>query len=210
MLRTETVTPDTLELLKQLMQDEHLKDFILVGGTALSLQIGHRISIDLDLFSLSPFDEQDLAQYLETNYQLQLDNLQKNTIKGQIKGVKVDFITHAYPYVQEPALTDGIWLSSIKDIAAMKLNAIAGNGTRIKDFIDIAFLSTFLSLNQMLEAYNTKYSTRNPFIPLKALSWFQDINFGEPVQLVTGMLDWPKVEKRILAMIAEPDKVFAS
>ncbi len=134
MLRTETVTSHTLELLKLLMQDERLKDFILVGGTALSLQIGHRISIDLDLFSLKPFDEQDLAQYLETNYRLQLDYLQKNTIKGQIEGVKVDLITHAYPYVQEPALTDGVRLASVDDIAAMKLNVIAGNGTRIKDY----------------------------------------------------------------------------
>lgn len=57
MLHTETISAATLELLTQLMLDNNLKDFILVGGTSLSLQLGHRISIDLDLFSVSAFNE---------------------------------------------------------------------------------------------------------------------------------------------------------
>jgi hypothetical protein len=86
-------------------------------------------------------------------------------------------------------------MASLEDIAAMKLNAIAGNGTRVKDFVDIAYLSEVLSLNQMLEAYSKKYSTRNPFIPLKALSYFNDINYDEPVHLTTGKLQWSVIEK---------------
>ncbi len=51
MLHTETVAPETLELLSRLMQDSFFNNFVLVGGTAISLHLGHRISVDLDLFS---------------------------------------------------------------------------------------------------------------------------------------------------------------
>jgi predicted nucleotidyltransferase component of viral defense system len=208
MLQKETVAPNTLELLKLLMQDDHLKDFILVGGTALSLQLRHRISIDLDFFSQLSFDEQSLSQYLEKEKGLQLDFLHKNTVKGQIAGIKLDFITHPYPSVREPLLIDNIRMASLEDIAAMKLNAIAGNGTRLKDFIDIAFLSGKLTLQQMLEAYAVKYGMRNPFIPLKALSYFNDINQAEPVNLITGKLQWSIIEKRIKEMINSPGNIF--
>lgn len=70
MLHKETVDAGTLDLIKRLMGDTELKDFFLVGGTALSLQIGHRISIDIDLFSEKEFDTSRLKKYLEDNYQL--------------------------------------------------------------------------------------------------------------------------------------------
>jgi hypothetical protein len=68
MLRTETVERDTLELLKTLMQDEKLEQFNLVGGTALALYMGHRKSIDLDLFSLQEFDMSELEEHLINTY----------------------------------------------------------------------------------------------------------------------------------------------
>ncbi len=55
-------------------------------------------------------------------------------------------------------------LASLEDIAAMKLNAIVSNGTRLKDFIDITYLSCYLSLKEMLDAYETKYIVRNPLV----------------------------------------------
>jgi len=73
MLRKETIEPGTLELLKELMQDIHLSDFFLVGGTALSLLIGHRTSIDIDLFSVDSFDENKILIYLEQEKGLQLN-----------------------------------------------------------------------------------------------------------------------------------------
>lgn len=98
MLRKETVDAGTLELLSMLMQDNRLNDFFLVGGTALALQLGHRKSIDLDLFSLHSFNESELSLHLETSKKFKLDFISKNTIKGEIK---VDFITHAYPVVKQ-------------------------------------------------------------------------------------------------------------
>jgi len=64
MLHTETVAPKTLELLNKLMNDTTFNHFLLVGGTSLSLQLGHRLSVDLDLFTDETFNENDLAEYL--------------------------------------------------------------------------------------------------------------------------------------------------
>ncbi|MBV7530623.1 nucleotidyl transferase AbiEii/AbiGii toxin family protein [Chitinophaga sp. sic0106] len=210
MLRKETVSESTLELLKSLMKDEHLQDFFLVGGTALALLIGHRISIDLDLFTIAPFNEDAVLTELETNYSFQLDFQARNTIKGRIQEVKVDLITHAYPLVQPLTEEEGVRMASLKDIAAMKLNAITGNGTRLKDFIDIAYLSAYLPLADMLEAYSEKYSSRNPIMVLKALDYHNDIDFKEPIMMLDGEYSWKKIKGRLDQMTLHPQKLFSS
>ena len=209
MLQTQTLAPATLQLLKQLMQDQELRSFRLVGGTALALQIGHRISVDLDLFTNTPFDEQQLREHLELTYGLQTDYISRHTLKGEIDGVQIDCIAHQYPWLQDSKEEDGIRLAGLPDICAMKLNAITGNGTRIKDFIDVAWLSTHYSLNQMLDFYEQKYNA-NVLIPLKAIIFFDEINFNEPVHLTDGKrLNWKTYEKRLLDMEKHPNKVFS-
>lgn len=208
MLHKETISTSALELLIDLMHDNNLKDFFLVGGTALSLTIGHRTSIDLDLFSINPFNENKLLEYLEKSKSLQLDFLDKNTIKGQIGDVKVDFITHSYSIIKKIKASSGIRMASIQDISAMKLNAIVGNGTRLKDFIDVAFMSAFLSLGEMLKAYQTKYKTRNEVMVLKSLNFYGDINHLEPINLISCDYSWMPIKQRIDQMLNSPDEVF--
>jgi len=210
MLHKETVAPQTLELLKQLMSDRHLDGFFLVGGTALSLQIGHRISVDIDLFIQEPFDENKLSEYLEVKSGWQLNYLDRNTIKGQINTVQVDFITHAYPLIKNLLVVENIRIASLEDIAAMKLNAVIGNGTRLKDFIDIAFLSVHLSLKQMIDAYEEKYKSKNPVMALKALEYHKDINYNEPIRLIPGAYKWDSIGHRLNEMVKAADKIFSN
>jgi Nucleotidyl transferase AbiEii toxin, Type IV TA system len=68
MLYTQTVSPETLDLIKRLSADEQLREFNLVGGTALALQVGHRTSIDIDLFTAKGFSAADLNDYLSDHY----------------------------------------------------------------------------------------------------------------------------------------------
>lgn len=208
MLQIQTIAPATLLILKQLMNAPQMEHFRLVGGTALALQLGHRISVDLDLFSQTPFDAQQLQENLEINHLLQTDYLAKGTVKGEINGVQIDCIEHNYPWIKPLVEEDGIRLASLEDISAMKLNAIAGNGTRIKDFIDVAELSSVFSLNQMLNFYEQKYNA-NILIPLKAIIYFDDINKSEPIKMADGkQLKWEKYQKRLLSMEKFPNKVF--
>jgi len=208
MLYKTTVDRSTLELLIRLMNDDSLNDFVLVGGTALALQLGHRISIDIDLFSQAPFNEGELADYLHVKYNFELDFISKNTLKGEIDGVQLDCIAHQYPRINSLNIEENIRLSSLDDIAAMKLNAITGDGTRMKDFIDIAFLSCKIPFIRMLNGYKLKYNA-NPVIPIKALSYFDDINFNEPIKMVlNSKFNWRTIEKRLKNMQEYPNRIF--
>lgn len=210
MLYLETIQPTTLELLKRIMADKQLPAFRLVGGTSLALQMGHRLSVDLDLFTDETFDEVNVREYLEYNYNFQLDFIARETLKGTIQDVVVDCIAHKYAWIRPCIEIDGIRLVSLEDLCAMKLNAISNSGTRIKDFIDLAYLSTQFSLTQMLEFYEEKY-VANSLIPLKALTYFADINIHEPVCLINGKkLNWTNIEKRLLDMDKYPKQVFSS
>lgn len=209
MLQKQTVAPETLELLNRLMHDTVLEKFILVRGTSISLQLGHRISVDLDLFTNEAFDEQKLTDYLRSNYHFELDYIEKETVKGEIDGIKIDCIAHKYPWVSDPIETEGVRLAQLADLAAMKLNAIIGNGTRLKDFIDLAYLSKVMSLNSMINAYQLKYNS-NGVMALKAMVYFDDINFAEPIRMLPTVksFDWKKIEKQLLSMIKHPDRIF--
>ena len=208
MLQKQTLAPTTFQLLTRLMHDKEFDAFRLVGGTSLALQMGHRISVDLDLFSSEPFSEQRLREYLERNYGLQTDYMSPCTLKGEIDGIQIDCIAHQYPWLESPYIEEDIRLAGLEDICAMKLNAIAGNGTRIKDFIDVAWLSSRYSLNQMLDFYESKYHA-NALMPLKALVYFDDTNFDEPVRLIDGKkVNWKSYEKRLLQMEKYPNKIF--
>jgi len=208
MLYKETVETTTLELLASLQQEEILKDFFLVGGTALSLQIGHRISIDLDLFTQKPFETENVLNVLEKKYNYHLDFQSKNSLKGEIGGVKVDLIADQYPLCQDLIIINNIRMATLLEISAMKLNAIMVNGTRLKDFIDIAFLSGFLSLNDMINAYEIKYQTRNTITIIKSVSYFSDINYNEPIKLVATNFEWFLIETRLRQIVANPNQVF--
>jgi len=209
MLHKGTVERATFELLIQLMQDEKLKKFNLAGGTALALYLGHRKSIDLDFFIQDDFDAKSLEEYLINRYNFKTSFLEKNTLKGFVEYIKIDCITHNYPRLEQFFQSkEGIRLYGIKDIAAMKLSAITDNGTRIKDFIDIAYLSTKFSLSEMLNAYEIKYSNSNSIIPLKGIIYFNDINFKEPIQMINDTFKWEFVEKRLYEMTQKTNTVF--
>lgn len=210
MLHTETVEGTTLQLLKKLKKEEFLKRFHLAGGTALALYLGHRKSVDLDLFSPEPFDVDALRRTLENVYGFRTDFTAKNTLKGSINNVKLDCITYACPMLEEPYMENGISLYSQEDIIAMKLSAIADNGTRLKDFIDIAYMSTRFSFYAMLQCYSRKFPEVNIVRPLKAVTYFEDIDFEEDVVMLSGKFNWTKVKKRLIDMSGKQDKIFGT
>ncbi len=208
MLHEQTLDKPTLELLKRLMRDPAFQEFILAGGTALALQIGHRMSVDLDLFTNKSFNQNQLTDHLRGTYNFVLDFISSNTLKGEIDGVQIDCIAHQYPWIEIQNKYAPIRLAGITDIAAMKLNAISGNGTRLKDFIDIAFLSSLLTLQQMLKAYEQKYNS-NPVMPLKAIGYFNDMNYNEPILMCEKKpFAWEPIEKRIREMQKFPNRTF--
>ncbi len=99
-------------------------------------------------------------------------------------------------------------LATTLDISAMKLNAIVNSGQRIKDFIDIFYLLTYHSLNELLEAYSQMYSYSNSIVALKALNYFEDINpDADPPKMKDG-LPLSTIKKRIQEAASDPDRIF--
>ena len=210
MLHTETVARSTLELLKMLESESVMSNFNLAGGTSLALYLGHRISVDLVLFTPESFDAGKLEIFLRDKYGFRTDFMEKNTLKGTIDGVKIDCITHPYGYLEKPYTESDIRLYSMEDIVAMKLSAIADNGSRLKDFIDIAFLSTRFPFNSMLRLYERKFPGSNLIRPFKAITYFDDIDFEEDIVMLNGKYDWKLIERRLIDMTQIQNKVFES
>lgn len=203
-----SILPEAYELLVKIQQDHFFDNFFLVRGTALALQIGHRLSIDLDFFTLEPFDNTGLEAYITRQYGFTTDYVAVNTLKGFIQNVKVDFLTHAYPLVKPLNKLDKLSLASLEDIGAMKLNAIAHSGNRQKDFYDLFFLLEHLSLQELLAAYQAKYRHANPIIPLKGITWFEDIDFEMEKPILKRKVTFQTVKKRLLKATRYPDKIF--
>lgn len=208
MLHKETVEPATLELLKQLQGESLLSSFNLVGGTALALKLGHRKSVDLDLFTSEEFDVEELKTMLVEKYGMQVSFERGQTLKGFINNVMVDCIRFNYNHIQTPEEIDGIRIESIPDIIAMKLSAIAQNGTRIKDFVDIATLSSLYSFEEMLGFYEKKFPHANIIMIIKAITFFDDIDFNESVIMTCKKFNWNKIAKRLEDMVHQPRKKF--
>jgi hypothetical protein len=209
MLQTQTVADNTYALLKRLMNDANLSSFFLAGGTNLALRLGHRSSIDLDLFSMDTFDASMLAQHLTKSYKFEPQLVRPSgTVMGWIEGVKIDIIAHKYMLLKDIIVEDSIRLYSLEDIIAMKLNAISDNGTRLKDFVDIAFLSSCFSLKQMVQFYTEKYKEASIRV-YRSIPYFNDIDFSITVTLTNNRkFNRDKIQCRILQMIKYEDKIF--
>lgn len=209
MLFKETVNPLLLKIAKEIFELKEFENFVLVGGTALSLQIGNRISTDIDLFSKNEFDSKLLIQTLEKKFELKVNNQFRNSLLTTVENIKVDIISHQYEWIVKPSKIEGLTISSLEVITAMKLEAISDNGTRLKDFVDIAFLSSKFSLEQMLSFFENKYPYANSMIAFKSLSWFDDINFDVEIIYLKKEIFWQQIKNRIFEMTQFPQKIFS-
>jgi predicted nucleotidyltransferase component of viral defense system len=166
MLYYKTVNNLLKEGLVQLMAAKAFENFRLVGGTSLSLQIGHRESIDIDLFSDVDYGEIDfdaIEKYLEANYKYvdHLSNIIPGIGKSYLIGgdkdnaLKLD-IFYTDKFIQPIYLEDTIRMATIEEIIAMKLDVIQRGG-RKKDFWDLHELFEKYSLTQMLDLHEQRY-----------------------------------------------------
>lgn len=208
MLHTQTVETATLDLTRTLMADAELSVFNLVGGTALSLMLGHRKSIDIDLFTDRDFDTRRLASHLSQTYNAEAIKTLKNGIFCYINDVKIDLIAHQYLILKPLQTEDGIRMLSMEDISAMKLSAILNSGRRLKDFVDIHFLLEKFPLEKMTAAFVQKYADVNIQMAHNALLYHRDINLDEKVDFLGREISFKEIESRLKAAVANTSLVF--
>ncbi len=173
MLSYDTVEPHTLELLRSFMRQDLFAPLRLVGGTSLALQYGHRQSVDLDLFGQVRFDSLEIRQTLHKMGKLTVVRETPDIKIYFLDGIKVDIVNYAYPWIDDVVEEDSIRLASDKDIAAMKISAIEGRGSK-KDFIDLYFLLKHYTLQEILDFYCRKYPENSVFRAILSLAYFDD------------------------------------
>ena len=200
MLSYKTVNSNTLELLKKLMSENLFHEMRLVGGTALALQYGHRNSIDLDFFGKLDASDDEILSVLNQYNDLEILKESDKIKIYKINGIKVDFVSYDYPWLDNVVCEDGIRLASPKDIGAMKIYAAEGRGSR-KDFIDIYYLLKRFSLEELLSFYKLKYPNHSEFVALRSLTYFSDAE-TYPMPLMFTDDSWETMKKEICNTVA--------
>ena len=201
MLHLETIEPKTLDLLKNLQALPLFAQTRLVCGTALALQLGHRKSIDIDLFGSIEDLPEIIRDECSSLGSFQTSTFSKNFKMFWIDGIKVDTVNYPYAWLDECLNIDGVRLASKRDIAAMKISAIINRGTK-KDFIDLYYLLKEFSLQQILQLYMTKYQDGSEFIALKSLAYFEDAE-SDPMPYMFEGLSWEEIKSAIRTEVHE-------
>ena len=200
MLYYQTVSSDLITILKRLMSFSELTEFRLVGGTALALQIGHRKSVDIDLFCSRDFNNKELQYFIKDKFKnFILDWENKNGFVAQIDNIKVDFFNWSIPFVYPVTEIDSFRMAGKREIAAMKIEAITGRKEK-KDFIDIAVLLKEYELKELLMAFKLRY----PFISHKfAIESLMAVDYADESVNPEILIDykWDEVKRDIIKSV---------
>jgi len=200
MLSFQTIDPDTLELLKFLSVQPELRRTRLVGGTSLALQYGHRRSVDLDFFGRLPEDINNLIDAVRRAGNITIVNQSKIILQTTVNQVKVDFVDYSrYKWIDDPVVENELVLASDRDIAAMKINAIIGRGSR-KDFIDLYVLLQHYSLADILSFYQQKYPEYSEYRALLSMTYFDDAEMQDMPRMFIDTT-WDDMKTAILQAV---------
>lgn len=190
----ETISKQTAENLVLLGKSGILKDAYLAGGTALSLQIGHRISYDLDFFTNKKFNTRLFLEKISKFKNYKHGQTSWQTILGKLGDIKFSLFYYQYPIIETLLNFKNISIACIPDITAMKVAAISERGTK-RDFIDLYFILQKMSMDNALSLYEKKYQklASNLVHIKKSLVYFIDAD-DDPMPVMLKEIDWQEVK----------------
>lgn len=171
----QVLSPGTEAILALLSKNPVIQNAYLAGGTAVALQLGHRISYDLDFFTSHRFEENSLLEEIKRAGNFKLEKIASGTIIGKFKKVRFSFFYYKYPVLFPYQKFGKINVLELRDLSSMKVAAIASRGTK-RDFIDLYFLAKEISLCKMFDFYERKYKNLATTMPhiLKSFVYFED------------------------------------
>lgn len=182
-----------LELLSRIAE---IRTFYLAGGTALALHLGHRRSRDFDFFRGSVFVPQELLGTLRAAGDVQVLQAAAGTLTVSLATVPTSFFHYDYPLLHPLRSTPwSLPIADPEDIAAMKLSAVAGRGSR-KDFVDLyVYAREVAPLERVFEQFRAKYRgiRVDPYHLLRSLTFFEDAE-AEAMPEVVRPVTWDEVK----------------
>lgn len=193
----DTLPENTARVLNKFKKTSFIKNFYLSGGTALALQIGHRESEDLDFFSKKDFNLALLQEELAKIGNLESVQLDKGTLNCFIDKAQIQFLHYPYKLLEKEIKWQGVFVSSVLDIALTKLLTISSRGSK-KDFIDLHFLLKTYTLPILFQKMKEKYSPidYNEMHILKSLIYFHDAD-RQPSPRMHKEISWENVKQEL-------------
>lgn len=198
LLHSSAVPVNLLQVLTDLQKKTSAEGFALAGGTSLALRFGHRLSVDLDFFTVSEFSPEALAARLGYGPEA-ITGQSEGTLQLRINDLKVEFLKHTYPKLAHDDIIQNVTMWSLEDVAAMKLNAISDRGSK-KDFFDLVVLLEIFPLQKLIGCYQAKYRPASLMMLIRSLAWFEDAN-AEPEPISLRNDTWPDVIAKISSAI---------
>lgn len=204
----EALTQTTREAFHLLPGFDFIERYYLAGGTGLALHFGHRISVDLDLFSAQPDAvnpvERSAMRTVFDHPSLSIVYDKDSTFVANWQGVGVSFFRLTlYPLVTPTTLLDGVPLASVEEIGAMKLAAIIDRGTR-KDLVDLYYILQQVNLKNIFEVAAIKYAKVGTFAvsATRAMAYFNEAE-ALPMPRMLDKTPWTKMKRFLNAQAIE-------
>ncbi len=189
----------TYQLLEEYCNLPFLNNFSLAGGTALALRLRHRLSYDLDLFSIQKFKVDELDKELESYFGLDYikrGNL-SNALFTTIKNIKTDFVFDYGKRSEAIHVAGNIRLYPFGENIAMKLNAICGRG-RKRDFYDLYYILNSFTINEIMNFFINKFGEEKLMTLYKSITYFEDAENDEEPVLLNKKVSWDTIKKTII------------
>ncbi|MBI5208893.1 MAG: nucleotidyl transferase AbiEii/AbiGii toxin family protein [Elusimicrobia bacterium] len=195
----EALSPEAEKVARSLGRIEALAKFYLAGGTGLALRCGHRISLDLDLFSADfpPGEDgtrplKDALSHLEG---FRVREERDGTLHAVIRGVETSLLRYRYPLLRPASRWEGLAVAQPEDIGLMKIGAVIGRGSR-KDFRDLREICRSARLRDLLSLAGEKFPDAEDFLfqASKALVFFEDAQ-REPEPVLLRPEPWRSVRR---------------
>jgi predicted nucleotidyltransferase component of viral defense system len=204
----QTLPQASRSLLRDLNHELSQFGFYLGGGSGLALQLGHRISEDLDFFTVQPFEPSTLSRYLETKHRFEATLVSPGTLYCILDSIKLSFIHYAVPLVYPPIQYESLQLADWRDILAEKFKTLSQRGAK-KDFYDLYACFAFgnLKIDDGVKMLSLRFSKTgiNYYHILKSLTYFDDAE-REPELLLVKPITWQAVKDFFLTNLKEFEK----
>jgi len=180
---------------KEILSEEQLKilsliknfssDFGLVGGTAIALQIGHRSSIDFDLFTRSTLNHDRIRKEIRDFYEIKSILVEEpNELTLVVEGVKITFLNYPFEINYSVGFEDVIKMPDVLTLSAMKAFAL-GKRAKWKDYVDLFFILKIYGISEIVNKTKSMFGSEfNERLFREQLSYFDDIDYTEKIDYV--------------------------
>jgi hypothetical protein len=192
----KTIPKATQSHLEVLAKRGILKNFYLVGGTAVALHLGHRISVDLDFFTAKNFNPRNLEKKLRKIGKFKRKILSEGTLTGIFNNINLTFLYYEYPLLETLSKCLGFKIASLSDLGCIKIDTISSRGKK-RDFIDLYFIcQEKKGLLELWKLFEKKYKgiDYSKIHIFRSLVYFEDAEKDKMPKMLKSV-KWNQVKK---------------